>query len=247
MSAQNMLDQLLKSGMDLLGGKANPVSGAPARTDGASLDWRQIGGGVAAGGLVGLLLGGQRGRRMGGKAIKYGSMAALGYAGYRVYQDWKAKQPQRAATPWPEPTGAVVDNAGIDDWQPPAANGLPALPPPAMESHGRAMLTAMIAAAKADGHLDERERSLIGAELTRLESDPAQREWFEQQVQRPLDPADVARAATTPQLASEMYLASLLVADETSFMERAYLDELARQMSLPNDLKLALEAQARTS
>ncbi len=106
------------------------------------------------------------------------------------------------------------------------------------------MLTAMIAAAKADGHLDERERGLIAAELSHLENDSAQRQWFDQQVQRPLDPADVARAATTPQLASEMYLASLVVADETSFMERAYLDELARQMNLPPDLKRALEAQA---
>ncbi|CFN79703.1 Protein of uncharacterised function (DUF533) [Bordetella pertussis] len=40
-----------------------------------------------------------------------------------------------------------------------------------------------------------------------------------------------------------MYLASLLVADEQSFMERAYLDELARQLKLPAELKQQLEAQ----
>jgi uncharacterized membrane protein YebE (DUF533 family) len=54
----------------------------------------------------------------------------------------------------------------------------------------------------------------------------------------------VARAATTPELAAEMYLASLLVVDETSFMERAYLDELARQLRLPAGLKAELETQA---
>ena len=42
-----------------------------------------------------------------------------------------------------------------------------------------------------------------------------------------------------------MYLASLLVVDEESFMERAYLDELARQLKLPPDLKLQLEQHAK--
>lgn len=54
----------------------------------------------------------------------------------------------------------------------------------------------------------------------------------------------MAQAASSPALAAEMYLASLLVADETSFMERAYLDELARQLQLPPGLKAELEAQA---
>ena len=48
----------------------------------------------------------------------------------------------------------------------------------------------------------------------------------------------------TPELAAEMYLASLLVIDDTSFMERAYLDEFARQLKLPTALKAELEKQA---
>ena len=46
-------------------------------------------------------------------------------------------------------------------------------------------------------------------------------------------------------MAAEMYLASLLVADEQSFMERAYLDELARQLKLEPSLRAELEAQVR--
>jgi uncharacterized membrane protein YebE (DUF533 family) len=34
------------------------------------------------------------------------------------------------------------------------------------------------------------------------------------------------------------------VTDETGFMERAYLDELARQLGLPDGLKRELERQA---
>jgi uncharacterized membrane protein YebE (DUF533 family) len=42
-----------------------------------------------------------------------------------------------------------------------------------------------------------------------------------------------------------MYLASLLMVDEENFMERAYLDELARQLKLDPSFKLELERQSR--
>jgi uncharacterized membrane protein YebE (DUF533 family) len=54
----------------------------------------------------------------------------------------------------------------------------------------------------------------------------------------------VASAATTPELAAEIYLASVLVVDETTTMERAYLDELARRLNLAPALKLDLERRA---
>ena len=118
------------------------------------------------------------------------------------------------------------------------------LPAPQVEQHSQAMLGAMIAAAKADGHMDERERELVEAELHRLEADPALRRWVDDQLRRPVDPAAVAAAAATPEMAAEIYLASVLVVDETTVMERAYLDELARQLRLDAGLKAALERQA---
>ncbi|KAG1081254.1 hypothetical protein G6F40_015569 [Rhizopus arrhizus] len=53
---------------------------------------------------------------------------------------------------------------------------------------------------------------------------------LETELSRPLDPAAGAQSAKTPDMAAEMYLASLLVVDEESYMERAYLDELARPL-----------------
>ncbi|MNF19287.1 hypothetical protein D3C80_2239630 [compost metagenome] len=46
-------------------------------------------------------------------------------------------------------------------------------------------------------------------------------------------------------MAAEMYLASVLMVDEEHFMERAYLEELARQLRLDPGLKLELERQVR--
>ena len=85
----------------------------------------------------------------------------------------------------------------------------------------------MIGAAKADGHIGPEERGLLETELARLSSDASDRSWLEAELARPLDPAAVAQAAATPEMAAEMYLASLLVVDEESFMERAYLDARA--------------------
>ena len=80
--------------------------------------------------------------------------------------------------------------------------------------------------------------------LHRLEADPALRRWVDDQLRRPVDPVAVAAPATSPEIAAEIYLASVLVVDETTVMERAYLDELARQLRLDPGLKADLERRA---
>lgn len=234
MSAQSMLEQLLKSGLSLLDGKG--LGGGAAAGKSSSPNWGQVGGGAAVGSALSLLLGSKRGRSYGGKALKFGSLAALGAVAFKAFNAWQAQQ---AASQGGEVRPAATSTDPLA-----ASRSLDLLSAPSAELHSQALLLAMIAAAKADGHLDERERGLVEAELSRLEADPVMRRWFEDQLRRPLDPAEVARAASTPELAAEMYLASLLIADETSFMERAYLDELAQQLRLPAGLKAELEAQA---
>lgn len=226
MGAQTILDQLLKSGKSMLDTVGHSSGGVS--TPGLG----RLGTGVAVGGVLGLLLGTKRGRSIGGSALKYGSVAALGAVAFRAYSEWQARQ----STPTLATTPTSV-----------TARPVQLLPAPEVEVHSRAMFQALIAAAKSDGHLDDRERELIDAEMARLGADASERRWLEAELRRPLDPAEVARAATTPELAAEMYLASLLVIDDTSFMERAYLDELARQLKLPAELKAELEQQARAN
>lgn len=197
-----------------------------ARPSGKNSDW----GKYAAGGALGLLLGTRRGRSMGGSLIKYGGVAALGALAYKMYQEHQAQQ-GRPATAAPGTPGAPAPT-------------FEALPAPQQEQHSRAMLKAMIAAAKADGHMDERERGLVQGELTRLQADGETRRWVEAELARPIDPAEVASAAQGPEMAAEMYLASLLVVDDRSTMERAYLDALARELRLDEGLKAQLEAKA---
>ena len=84
MSMQSLLDQILRS-----------ANAGPGKTD-----LGKYATGAVAGGALALLLGSKRGRGLGGKALKYGSAAALGVLAWNVYRDWQSKQGgSRAAAP----------------------------------------------------------------------------------------------------------------------------------------------------
>jgi uncharacterized membrane protein YebE (DUF533 family) len=235
MNTRGLLDQLLKSGQDLLQNKASGVQGKGTqggvgdllgKVGGGNLGGllSGAGGGALAAGAMGLLLGNKSARKIGGKALTYGGLAALGVLAYKAYGNWQASQ-------------GVAQSA--------APQTVDRVPPAQVEQHSEAILRALVAAAKADGHVDERERELIEGEFTRITGDSELQHWLHAELNKPLDPVDVARSARTPEIAAEMYLASVMMVDEEHFMERAYLDELAKQLKLPPELKTELEVQVR--
>lgn len=231
MNTRSLLDQLLSAGKDLLqnqqGNNQPRQPAAPGNNSPLGGMLGSIGGGALGGGAVSLLLGSKKARKMSGKVITYGGLAALGVVAYKAYSNWQQKQNQPGA-PAIEPPLRTVDRV-------PAAE---------VEQHSQAILRAVIGAAKADGHIDDRERELIDGEIAKLTTDAQLTQWFDQELRKPLDPADIARSASSPEIAAEMYLASIIMVDEENYMERAYLDELARQLKLESGLKAELEKQA---
>ena len=236
MNTRGLLDQLLKSGQDLLQNKAGAAQnksaagglggllGGSSGSGGLGGLLSGAGGGALAAGAMGLLIGSKKARKVGGKVAVYGGLAALGVLAYKAYGNWNA---QKGLTPQREP-------------QP-----LDRLPAAQAEQHSQAILKALVAAAKADGHIDDRERQLIEGEFTKLDNDQELQHWLHAELNKPLDPTDVARAASTPEMAAEMYIASVMLVDEENFMEKSYLDELARQLKLEPGLKTELEKQVR--
>lgn len=218
-NAQGLLNQLLNSGQ---AGAGSRQSGQP---DLGGL-MSQLGGGrggfggPAAAGALAMLLGRRRRRRMGGGLIRSGGAVALGMLAYRAYTEWQSRQGK---------TGEVrtLDRVSGDE----------------AENQSRAVLTAVVAAAKADGHIDDQEHAAIEAELDKLGADPDLQSWLRREIAKPLDAADVARAADSDVVASEMYLASCMVIDTENAMERAYLDELANRLGLDPDLRARLDRE----
>lgn len=234
MNTSDLLEQLLRAGQ---GSQGQQGRGGLAAQDGLGglLGGLLGGGGSAAGagglgGLLGGLLGGagasagspNQGRATGGS--NFAALASLGMMAFQAYQAW-----QRSQATAPQQAVRTVDQ----------------LTGPEAEDHSHAILCALIAAAKADGRIDEQEQQLISAELKRHASDPQLQQWLDDEVSKPLDAAQVARLARDPAMAAEMYLASVMLVDDQQAPERAYLDELAGALQLDPTLQVHLEQQAK--
>ncbi|KAB0503515.1 tellurite resistance TerB family protein [Pseudomonas lini] len=185
-------------------------------------------GGGGLGGLLGGLLGG--GSPMGGSTqtrsggTNYAALASLGMMAFQAYQAW-----QRSQASAPQQAPRTVD----------------LLSGPEIEDHSHAILRALIAAAKADGRIDDAEKHMISTEIGRHTDDPQLQQWLDDEVARPLDAADVAQSAQDPGMAAEMYLASVMLVDDQQDAERNYLDELAAALKIEPELQVHLEQQAK--
>jgi len=183
-----------------------------------------MGKGAAIASVLALLLGTKAGRGVTGAGLKLGTLGALGGLAYKTYQNWQSQQ-----------TGQTTSQAGA-----PIEN----LTGPQAEQRSMALLKAMIAAAKADGHIDAAEGAKIEDLMTKLDLESATAKLIKEELSKPLDPKDIAASADTPEAAAEIYLTSLLVIGEVNEKERAYLDQLAEYLKIPKDLAQQMETQA---
>lgn len=258
--AGGVQDMLAKSGIgEALGGVLGGAAGTGAAREGATASSGKpagfgagglsgslggLAGGALAGGLVSVLLGSKSARKVAGKAATYGGIALVGALAYTAYRNWQAKQAGGAA-----PAAA----AGASPGPVPAASAPLALPPPETPFHpahaaggenglALTLLHAMIAAAKADGHIDAAERQRILGRLSAIGMGGEDTAFLEAELASPVDIERLVREATGPEVAAEIYAASLLVITPDDPAERAYLDLLAARLKLDPGLKAELEA-----
>ncbi|MCB1755817.1 MAG: tellurite resistance TerB family protein, partial [Gammaproteobacteria bacterium] len=98
-----------------------------------------------------------------------------------------------------------------------------------------------------DGHIDADERQRINEQIHKMQLDDSTFAFLKQEIEKPLDVVEIASQATTPESAAEIYVASLLVIDVDDPRERAYLDELARELDLAEGLSAQLEQQVKNA
>lgn len=229
MNTSDLLEQLLRAGQSgggtAGGGLGGLLGGLLKGTNSANAP---AGGGLGGllGGLGGMLGGGAAARPAQGRTggMNYAALASLGMMAFQAYQAWQSQQAAK-----PQAAFQTVDQ----------------LDGPEAEAHSHAVLRALIAAAKADGKIDEKERQLISNEVRRHTDDPQLQQWLDAEVAKPLDAADFAEFAKDPAVAAEMYLASVLLVDDQQEAERNYLDDLAGQLQIDPQLQLRLEQQAK--
>ncbi|WP_439527158.1 tellurite resistance TerB family protein [Pannonibacter sp.] len=257
--AKSLLDQFLGSAQ----GQLDPRKGGA----GGSGDLMQKGkdflssnaGGLAAGGLAGILLGSKTGRKIGGKALTYGGLALVAGLAYKAYKDYQAgQQPGSQASganagpnagPNAGQTGASSDMGTSGPWsraplelEAPRGTAFdPERAPGGSQQVAVTLLTAMIAAAKADGHIDADEQRRIFGKMDEAGLDNEAKAFLMDELRAPLDLDKIVASATTPETAAEIYAASRLAIDPDHRAEHAYLQMLAARLDLDPALVAEIE------
>ncbi len=213
-------------------------------------------GGAAAGGLAALLLSNKKARKMGGKALAYGGMAAVGGLAYKAWRDHKDAQANATATAHAKGHADIQAqthasrSAGYQ--QHPGSNTPPAgsifdLADQRETASGgdiRLLLVrAMISAAKSDGHIDGEERTRIEEHIRELRIGQEEQRFLVDQLNAPSDPIAIARLSESPEQAAEIYAASALAVDIDTPEEHRYLERLADALHLPDDLRQRLDSE----
>ena len=222
---QDLLGQFL--GGNNTSAQSGQNNAAPAQ-QGSSLPGGLMGG-AAAGGVVALLLGSKKARKFAGKAAGYGGAAVVGGLAYKALQNWRQAPAQQQPQPQP----------AQPDWsQAPAAA-------PVQQGFEMRVITAMIAAAKADGHIDNEEQTRIFDAIEQMQLGPQLKATVLDLLRQPLSVADVASGVEGLEQKAELYTASCLAIDEDDPRERAYLDQLSIALNLPAGLANQIRMQAQ--
>ena len=149
------------------------------------------------------------------------------------------KDAPASPSPWGNAPG--TSKPATDPWAPVAAEADEE--PSAETDEALLMLRAMIAAAKADGAIDAEERSRIAAQLDDAGLSPAARDMVLADFDKPLTPAALAKLASDPMLAAQLYAAAVVGAGEIAAAERAWLDEFAKALKLDRAAAAAIEVR----
>ena len=188
---------------------------------GQSVTQKVGGDNLAAGGigaLLGTLLGGSKSTTT--NALGGGMMGLLGMLAYKALRN-------SGTTSSTMPTSSASSQA-MTYTQP---------SPQQQAKDAEIILTAMIDAAKADGQVDANEINKIMANLQSSGAGQEGVNYVIQKLQGPMETAKIVAAVKgRPELAAQVYSASLMAIEVDTDAERRYLDKLAKAMGLNSNV-----------
>jgi uncharacterized membrane protein YebE (DUF533 family) len=173
------------------------------------------------------------GRQVAGSALKLGGLAAIAGLGYQAYKNYQAGK---------EPAAQPEAQAQPELLPPPADSGFSTEPATIRNDFVLVLVRAMIAAARADGHIDDVERARIMDKVKVSGLDSEAEQFLHEELSKPVDLDTIVAAAVTEEERVELYTASRLAIDADSRAERGYLDQLAGRLGLADALVDHIEA-----
>jgi uncharacterized membrane protein YebE (DUF533 family) len=219
--AKKLLDQFLGSQMPGLSGSVRDRAGQAGQLAKDNP--------LKTGAIVAALLGTKTGRDIAGNVATVGGIAAIAGLGYLAYKNYQSGQsPQTAPQPSPQ--------AQIPVLSPPTDSPFHPQSPTLSNDFALTLVRAMIAAAKADGHIDEAERANIMDKVHAVDLGAEAEAFIAKELANPIDIDELVAAARTEEQRVEVYAASRLTIDPDTRTERGYLDMLAGRLGLADAL-----------
>ena len=223
MSIHNLLNQFMGATND-----ANSLAN-PANSIGNTLNKLTgnipggLAGGAAAGGIMALLVSSKSARKVAGTAATYGGAALLGGLAYKAFKNWQ--QSNREKSTFDANSFASSDIMSAD--------------------FQLTLMKAMIAAAKANGHIDSSEQQHIFAAIDQMELTTEMKALVFDLLRKPITIDELVSGTKTLEQKSEVYLVTCMILNPDHTAEQVHLDRLGQALQLPTDLAQQLQIQAQ--
>jgi uncharacterized membrane protein YebE (DUF533 family) len=200
--------------------------------------------------LGGLLMGGSR--RRGGLGSLVSGGAALGLAGIAMeavehFMDKSKTSGSGQPPPGPAPGHTRLPpkpppTPGVPSAPPPPPGGMAAVPPPPDGPPGVddsedgqdvvLLIRAMIAAANADGMIDQEERNRILGKLETVDLTDQEHAFIARELLSPAGMEGIVSKVKSQEMAEQIYTVSLLAIEVDTDAERTYMNTLAQRLGL---------------
>ena len=189
---------------------------------------------AGAGGLGAVVLGTRTGRSLAGSAAKLGGLALIAGLAYKAFQNYQEGRPLIS---YNDPARMLE--------APPAGTGFETS---AISNETATLyIRAMIAAAAADGRIDQNEQRQIIGSLQQAGAGADAQAFLQREIENPATPEDLAGAVTSPAEAVQVYTAARIAIEPDTQEESAFLAELAQRLGIDRDLARHIEANTRAA
>ena len=193
----------------------------------------KVAAGAAAGGLGTVLLGTRTGRAITGKAVKIGGLALIAGLAYKALQNYQAGKPLITGGPEANiveaPHGSGFETSAITN------------------QAATTYLRGMIAAAAADGRIDEGEHKKLIGGLKQAGIDAEAEEFLAAELNNPATVDALVAGVSTPEEAVQLFTAARIAVDVDTQEEHDFLVALAQGLQIDAALVQHIDATARAA
>lgn len=185
--------------------------------------------GALAGALGTMVVGTGAGRSIATSAAKLGGLVLIGGLAYKAYENYRAGQSATAsasAPAAPAPSGSGFEAQAQS------------------QDNAALYIRAMIAAASADGVVDDAERARIIGGMEQAGHGGEAAQFLANEMARPATAQQLAAAASSPEVAVQTYTAARVAIEPDSDAEKQFLAALASALKLDPGLAAHIDAAA---